>query len=118
VSPSNEERILLVLDRIEGKQEEQSRELSEVKGRVIALDAAHRSTIQVCRATHKRVDERLQDLEEEQETTGLHEREQMQHEIDAYRASKSHWVRYAVAVLGTLLTGGVVALITYALTHR
>lgn len=105
MSPSTEERILLVLDRIENKQDEQGREISDVKGRVIALDSAHKQSVQFCRLTHKTVDKRLDDLEDDNEKTGEHEVQDLREQLKRRDDSRTHWSRWAVmALVGALLT--------------
>jgi hypothetical protein len=111
MSPTVEQQLLaLVTDTRE--------DVAEIKGRMIALEAAQSKREALCAVMHHQVDVRFDALEDEQETTGLHERQKMQSEIDAYHASKTHWGRYLIGVIGTVVTGGVGALIAYALTHR
>lgn len=122
MSPNNEQQILMILNRVEGKVDEQARELAEVKGKVIALDAAQRATLKVCATTHKRVDERLDDLEDTAEKTGEHDVQELRDQLAERKASSTHWSRWAIGLLVgavfTLIVGIASGVTVAKITHQ
>lgn len=111
MSPTIESQILDMVRDIQG-------DVSEIKGRVIAIESVQSKREAICKLLHEAVDSKISELEDAKDNTGIHDRQRMEAELERYRQSSTHWSRYLIGVVGTLFTTGVGALIAYALTHR
>lgn len=87
-----------------------SREVSALREQLVEQGHA----LELERLERLRLADRVQALEKSAETTGQHQREDVQRELERMRGSQAHWVRYAVGVA----IGAVVALLIAALTRR
>ena len=69
---------------------------ASIEGRLISLNAEV-----------KRLNERLADVEEEQDRSGEHRMVELTRERDELKEARRHWVRYLVTAIVSLIAGGV-----------